>query len=209
MSIEAGNACASGADVIRMLRVPVGPLRVWTVLNRVLIGVAGSAAAAIIGVPGIAAAQPPEPSPAPPPPNVNALAPVKLSEYAVMDGRWYAFRTPDGLTCVLQRNGGYGCSGAIPGAPNGANFVSGGPGAPQFSATTADVFASVGEVKTLPAGSRISYQTVSCGSEGGVTTCSDSRNQSGFVLTPAGSHIINGGKDPLLDRPEGTNPFFN
>lgn len=205
--IEVGNDAVFGADVIRMLRVPAAPLRVWTVLNRVLIGVVGSAAAALIGVAGIAAAQPPEPAPAPP--NVNSLAPVKLSEYAVMDGHWYAFRTPDGLTCVLQRNGGYGCSGAIPAAPNGANFVSGGPGVPQFSATTADVFASVGEVKSLPAGSRISYQTVSCGSEGGVTTCSDSRNQSGFVLTPAGSHIINGGKDPLLDRPEGTNPFFN
>ena len=206
---DVGNARPSGTDVIRMLRVPVAPFRVWTVRKRVLIGVVGSAAASLIGVQGIAAAQPPEPPPAPPPLNVNARAPVKLSEFAVLDGNWYAFRTPDGLTCALQRNGGYGCSGAIPGAPNGANLVSGGPGAPHFSATTADVFASAGEVKPLPAGSRISFQTVSCGSEGGVTTCSDSRNQSGFVLTPAGSYIINDGKDPLLDRPEGTNPYFN
>lgn len=191
---------------MRVLRVVAAPSRVWTVLKRVLVGVVGSAGAALIGVPGVAAAQPPEPPPAP---DINALAPVKLSEFAVMDGNWYAFRTPDGLTCVLQRNGGYGCSGPIPGAPNGANFVSGGPGVPQFSVTTADVFASVGEVKPLPAGSRMSFQTVSCGSEGGVTTCSDSRNQSGFVLTPAGSYIINGGRDPLLERPEGTNPYFN
>ncbi|RAV10642.1 hypothetical protein DQP55_15185 [Mycolicibacterium sp. GF69] len=193
---------------MRVLRVVAAPSRVWTVLKRVLIGVVGSAGAGLIAVPGVAAAQPSEPAP-PPAPNVNALAPVKLSDFAVMDGNWYAFRTPDGLTCVLQRNGGYGCSGPIPGAPNGANFVSGGPGVPQFSATTADVFASVGEVKPLPAGSRMSFQTVSCGSEGGVTTCSDSRNQSGFVLSPAGSYIINGGRDPLLERPEGTNPYFN
>lgn len=195
--------------MVSVLRVATTPSRVCTVLNRVLIGVIGSAGAALIGVPGIAAAQPPEPPPPPPPPNVNAFAPVKLSEYAAMDGNWYAFTTPEGLTCVLQRNGGYGCSGAIPAAPNGANFVSGGPGPASFSNTDANVFASVGAAKPLPAGSRISFQTVSCGSEGGVTTCSDARNQSGFVLTPAGSYIINNGKDPLLDRPEGTNPYFN
>ncbi|WP_083405722.1 hypothetical protein [Mycolicibacterium rutilum] len=191
-----------------MLRVASAPSRVWTVLNRVLIGVVGSAGI-LVGAPAIAGAQPPPPPPAPPPPNVNALAPVKLSEYAKMDGNWYAFKTPEGLTCVLQRNGGYGCSGALPAAPEGANFVSGGPGPAAFSSTAGDVFASVGDAVVLPAGSRISFQTVSCGSEGGVTTCSDARNQSGFVLSPAGSYIINGGRDPLLDRPEGTNPYFN
>ena len=71
------------------------------------------------------------------------------------------------------------------------------------------MFGSVPDAKPLPAGSRISYQTVSCGSDGSVTTCSDSRNQSGFVLSPAGSFIINDGRDPLLERPEGTNPFMN
>lgn len=190
-----------------MLRVPSAPPRVFGVLNRMLVGLVGSAAA-LIAVPGLASAQP-SPPPPPPPPNVNAYAPVKLSEYQVMDAQWYAFKTPDGLTCVLQRNGGYGCSGAIPGAPEGANFVSGGPGAPSFSTTAADVFAAAGDVKPLPAGSRISFQTVSCGSDGTVTTCSDARNQSGFVLSPAGSFIINEGRDPMLDRPEGTNPFLN
>ncbi|OBI77021.1 hypothetical protein [Mycobacterium sp. E740] len=175
-------------------------------LKKSLLGLAG--AAVLLAAPGVATAQPSEPPPTPPAPNVNALAPVKLSEYAVMDGTWYAFKTPDGLTCVLQRNGGYGCSGAIPAAPGGANFVSGGPGTPGFSSTTADAFAAVGAAKPLPAGSRISFQTVSCGSEGGVTTCSDSRNQSGFVLSPAGSYIINNGKDPLLDRPK-PNPYIN
>lgn len=178
-------------------------------LNRVLIGVLGSVGAALIGIPGIAGAQPPEPPPAPPPPNINALAPVKLSDYAVLDGSWYAFTTPEGLTCVLQRTGGYGCSGPIPAAPNGANFVSGGPGPASFANTDGAAFANVGDATPLPAGSRISYQTVSCGSEGGAMTCSDSRNQSGFVLSPAGSYIINNGRDPLLERPEGTNPYFN
>ena len=53
------------------------------------------------------------------------MAPVKLSEFAVLDDTGYAFTTPDGLTCMLQRSGGYGCSGPIPGAPEGANLVSG------------------------------------------------------------------------------------
>jgi hypothetical protein len=112
------------------------------------------------------------------------------------------------LTCVLQRNGGYGCSGPIPAAPEGANLVSGGPGVPSFSHTDGDVFAGV-NAKPLPPGSRLSFQTVSCGNDGSVTTCSDSRNQSGFVLSSAGSFIINGGVNPLLDRPEGTSPFIN
>ncbi len=137
-----------------MLRVTTAPSRVWTVLNRMLIGVVGSAGAVLIGVPGLAMAQPPAPPPPPPPPNVNAMAPVKLSEYAVMDNQWYAFKTPDGLTCVVQRNGGYGCSGPIPAAPEGANLVSGGPGAPAFATSAGDVFGSVPDVKPLPAGSR-------------------------------------------------------
>lgn len=190
-----------------MLQVTSSPSTVWTVLNRLLIGVVGAAGVAVLGMPGFAAAQP-EPPPPPPPPNVNALAPVKLSEYAVMDNTWYAFSTPDGLTCVLQRTGGYGCSGPIPAAPNGANLVSGGPGPASFASSPAPVFAVAGAAKPLPAGSRMSYGTVSCGNDGVTTTCVDNRNQSGFVLSPAGSFTF-GSSNPLLDRPEGTNPYFN
>ena len=183
-------------------------------LTRLLAGVIGVAGAALFGGAAVAGAQPNGAQPAQPDPppvshSVNVFAPVSLSEYAVMDGQWYAFATPDGLTCVLQRSGSYGCSGPLPGAPNGANLVSGGPGVPGFARTDGDVFAVVGEAKLLPPGSRISYQTVSCGTDGTVTTCEDSRIQSGFVISPAGSYIINGGRNPLLDRPEGTNPFFN
>src|SRR6185369_8948612 len=120
------------------------------VLRRLLTGVLG--AAAVVGLPGVAAAEPP-PVPAPqppPPPNVNALTPVKLSDYAVADGAWYAFSS-SGLTCVLQRSGGYGCSGAIPGAPEGANLVSGVMGGvPAFANVAANPFASAGEIKPLP-----------------------------------------------------------
>ena len=68
------------------------------------------------------------------------LTRVKLSDYAVMDNNWYAFSTPDGLTCVLQKGNGYGCSGPIPGAPEGANLVSGSyGGVPGFASSPANV----------------------------------------------------------------------
>jgi len=107
-------------------------------------------AAAVVGASGFASAEPPpDPPPQPPPlPNVNALAPVKLSDYAVMDGNWFAFTTPDGVICALQKGNGYGCSGAIPGAPDGANLVSG-PygGVPGFANTARPVFAVAGAAR--------------------------------------------------------------
>src|ERR1700754_2571747 len=107
-----------------MVRARTARSRVWTVLSRLLTGVLG--AAAVVGAAGVAGAEPPpDPPPQPPaPPNVNALAPVKLSDYAVMDGNWFAFSMPDGVICTLQKGNCYGCSGAIPGAPENANFVS-------------------------------------------------------------------------------------
>ncbi len=179
------------------------------VVSRILIGIASAVGAATIGMPGVAAAQP-DPPPAPPAPNVNAYTPVKPSEYAVMDGNWYAFSTPDGATCVLQRNGTYGCSGPLPGAPGGANLVSGGPGGPPgFASADGSVFAVVGaEAKPLPANTRLSYRTISCGTDGTMTACIDSSNQAGFVISPAGTYIVNQ-VNPLVIRPDGTNPFAN
>lgn len=155
-----------------------------------MIGLVSAAGAAVMSVagaiaPGVARADDP-----PALPNINAFAPVKTSEYAVMDNNWYAFRTPDGLTCVLQRSGGYGCSGPIPAAPNGANLVSSGPGAPGFASSPAPVFAVAGDAKPLPANSRLSYQTVSCGTDGVMTACVDGRSQAGFVISPGGSYVV-------------------
>ncbi len=169
----------------------------------------GAAAAAVICAPATAAADPTEPPAPPPPPNVNAYAPVKPSDFAVLGDSAYAFTTPDGLTCMMQRSGGYGCSGPIPGAPEGANMVSGAMGGvPVFSNVAANPFANIGGVRPLPANSRLSFQTLSCGNDGTLTTCVDSKNQAGFVVAPAGSWIV-GEVNPLVDRPEGTSPYFN
>src|SRR5258705_3529751 len=149
------------------------------VLSRFLIVVLG--AAAVVGVPGVAAAEPP-PVPAPqppPPPNVTAWARVKLSEYAEMDNNWYAF-TSTGLTCVLQKGNGYGCNGPIPGAPDGANLVSGSyGGVPAFANTAGPVFAAAGAAKPLPARARVKYPTGRCGHERTPTTPVEHPQQAG------------------------------
>jgi hypothetical protein len=171
-------------------------------LVRFVIGFAG---AALIAAPAVASAQP-EPTPPPPGPDVNAWTPVKPSDYAVLHDTEYAFSTPDGLVCVIQRSGGYGCNGVIPGAPDGANLVSGRKGGvPGFSSAGPP---TGGQPTPLPPNSRLSFSTVSCGSDGVTTSCVDGSNQSGFVIAPGGSYIL-GLVNPLLDRPEGTNPYTN
>jgi hypothetical protein len=180
------------------------------VLTRILIGVV-AAGAAVIGVPGVAGADP-EPAPPPSPlPNVNVLNAVKPSEFAAKDGSFYSFTVADGVTCVMSRStGGYGCSGAIPAAPGGANVVSGGQvGAPGFSNAATPIYGGVAaDAKPLPPGSRIGFRNVVCGFDGVITTCVNNFDQSGFVISPTGSYIINE-SNPLLDRPDGTNPYFN
>ncbi len=152
-----------------------------------------------------------DPEPPPPPiPNVNSFPPVSPVDYSVMNDRYFAFSTPDGLVCAFDRaNGSYGCSGPIPAAPGGANVVSAGAvGAPNFTSAASPIFESFGPVKQLPPSTRMSFRTVSCTNDGAATTiCVNSQDQTGFVLTPAGSYLLE--TNPLIYRPEGTNPFAN
>ncbi|MBI3216083.1 MAG: hypothetical protein HYZ38_19875 [Mycobacterium sp.] len=177
-------------------------------LSRALIGAV--CAAASIATPAMAWADP-EPTPAPvPPPNVNSFAMAKPADYIVNDGI-YGFTSPSGLTCIISRGTGYyGCSGPMPGAPGGANVVTGGPsGEPGFSTSDAPLYPFTTPPKPLPANTRLSYSTVSCGVDGGGgVVCSNSFDQTGFVAGPGGSFSF-GAVNPLLDRPDGTNPFMN
>ena len=164
--------------------------------------------AALAGAAGVAtAAADPEPAPAPPLPNVNAYMLVNPADYTVNKGRWFAFAGPLGVICTIDNlSGDYGCSGPLPGAPEGVNLVSGGPaGAPTFATTTEpSKFAGpAGPVKALPPNTRISFRQISCGVDGtGVVACVNSRDQVGFVVSPTTTYIdaIN----PLIDRPQGT-----
>lgn len=166
--------------------------------------------ALVTGVAGLApiSAADPEIPPPPPLPNVNAYTPISPIDYTVGQGSTYAFAGPSGVVCVINRQSvSYGCSGSLPGAPDAANLVSGGEsGAPSFASTDRPIVS--GPVKALPPNTRLSFRDISCGVDGaGVIACVNSREQVGFVVGPAGSYIDD--VNPLLDRPKGTNPYFN
>lgn len=169
------------------LRAAAMPPRVWSVQRRVSIRVAGLIAAAgatVFAVPGIAVAQPPL--------NVNAMALANPKDFAAADGPWYSFGVPGGLTCVMDRQtASYGCSGPLPGAPGGANLVTGwANGSPGFGHSDRPMYGAVENPRPLPANTRLSFQTVSCGTDGLITSCINTVNQSGFVISPAGSYTF-------------------
>jgi len=177
-------------------------------LSRILIGVLG--VTAVFGVAGSAAADPsPTPAPTPVLPNVNVYTPISPVAYTVMGGNWYAFAGPPGVTCVINRqNTSYGCSGPLPGAPDGANLVSAGvSGEPGFSTTTNSIFAAAGDVKPLPPNTRLGFGDIACGVDGaGNVACVNQHDMVGFVVGPGGT--FTSGPSPMLDRPNGTNPYF-
>lgn len=175
-------------------------------LSRILIGALGVTAA--MGMAGSAAADP-TPAPTPVLPNVNAYTPISPVDYAVMGGNWYAFAGPPGVTCVINKqNTSYGCSGPLPGAPGGANLVSAGvSGEPGFSTTTRSIFETAGAVKPLPPNTRLGFREIACGVDGaGNVACVNQHEQVGFVVGPGGT--FTSGPSPMLDRPEGTSPYF-
>lgn len=148
-----------------------------------------------------------DPAPAPPPPipDVNAYTPLNPAEYAVPGSNLYAFAGPPGVVCAINRqNSDYACSGPLPGAPNGANVVSGAQsGPPAFSSTERPIFEALAAVKSLPPNTRLSFREVSCGVDGtGTVACLNSRDQVGFVVSPTSSYV--NAISPLLARPEGT-----
>lgn len=175
---------------------------------RIFCGAAGALVAAVASV--SPAWADPDPAPGPPPlPNVNAYTPISPVDYSVMGGNWYAFAGPVGVTCVINKtSGGYGCSGVLPGAPEGANLVSAGPvGPPSFASTGQPIFSAAGAVKALPPNTRLSFREISCGVDGaGAVACVNGHDQVGFIVGPTGTFIND--FNPMLDRPEGTNPYM-
>ncbi|OPX10553.1 hypothetical protein B1790_11765 [Mycobacterium sp. AT1] len=180
------------------------------VLSRLLIGLV-AAGAAVIGVPGVAAADPePGPPPSPPAPNVMGFASVKPSEFLLQDGSMYGFAVPGDIACIINRNSGnYGCSGPIPAAPNGANVVTGQQVGPAgFSNADRPLYVFETLPKRLEPGTKISFRNVTCGTDGTTTTCTNNYDGGGFVISPAGSFAVDP-NNPLIDRPQPSNPYAN
>lgn len=153
---------------------------------------AGALAVTMCG--GMIAAQPSAADPAPPVlPDVFSYMPVNPANYTTKAGRWFAFAGPAGVVCVLDNiNGEYGCSGPLPGAPDGANLVGAGPvGVPTFATTEISKFAEAGPVNPLPPNTRLTYRQVACGVDDiGVVACVNSREQTGFVVGPTATYIV-------------------
>lgn len=132
-----------------------------------------------------------DPDVAPPIPDVFSNMPVNPADYTVNAGKWFGFAGPPGVVCILDTlKGEYGCAGPLPGAPGGANLVSGGPvGLPEFAVVDGLEYAAAGPVRPLPPNTRLTYRQVSCGvDDAGVVACLNSRDQVGFVVGPTASY---------------------
>jgi hypothetical protein len=157
--------------------------------SKLLTGLGSVAGAALIATTPVAWADTP-----PPPvlPNVNVYPSISPADFSVLGGSWLAFGTPDGLTCVIDKGrNGFGCSGALPAAPEGANLVSAiGAEQPTFANATGPLFQAAGTVKPLPPQTRLAYRNMACAIDaGGATVCVNTSSQHGFVLSPAGSFV--------------------
>ncbi|MEU9806950.1 hypothetical protein [Mycobacterium sp. NPDC050853] len=114
-------------------------------------------------------AEPPSPYP-----DISRYAKVDFESYRLPpndDGFW--FSTPGGLNCGIWADGSFGCTGAIPGAPAGANQIGWfrGDGQPHFDETQQPRFTNPGGLvqRVIP---RNSYIAVNQGTgNGDTTTC--------------------------------------
>jgi hypothetical protein len=142
-------------------------------------------------------------------PNVTAFTPISPVDYTVMAGNWYAFSGPGGVTCVINKqDASYGCSGPLPGAPDGVNLVSGGPtGMPKFSTTDTPPYAAAGAVKPLPPNTRLTFRQLFCGvDDAGVVACMNAAERTGFLVGPDATSIIAPPPPPPPPAPEAVAP---
>ncbi len=128
-----------------------------------------------------------------------------------MDGAWFAFSTPDGLICALQKSNGWMAAAPDPRRPRGCELLvsSSYGGVAGFSSAAGNVFAAAGAAKPLPGGFADQLPDRQLRQRRRARRrCVDNRSQSGFVISPAGSFILNE-TPPLLYRPEEPTPFMN
>jgi hypothetical protein len=87
----------------------------------------------------------------------------RLEKFAVVNEYGIWFTTPIGLRCAIGDDGGYGCSGDLPGAP-GQNEVAWFPGDPfpRLYATNEPRFDSGVKQTLLPAETYLVYRGIRC-----------------------------------------------
>lgn len=174
-------------------------------LFRSVLATAVAAGAALVGAATAAA----EPVTAPTVPDVSAYTPVNPADYTVNGGKWLGFAGPPGVVCTLDvLKGDFGCSGPLPGAPEGVNLVSGGPsGAPKFSTTATPPYAAAGPVRPLPPNTRLTFRQLFCGvDDAGVVACVNAVEKTGFLVGPDSTSIILPPPPPPPPAPEPAAP---
>ena len=122
-------------------------------------------------------------------PDVVSYMPVNPADYSVNGGKWLGFAGPAGVVCAIDvLAGNYGCSGPLPGAPEGVNLVSGGVSGPPAFGTSEAPYAAAGPVRPLAPGTRLSFRSIFCGADAaGAVACVN--GPVGFVVGPAGTYI--------------------
>jgi hypothetical protein len=99
------------------------------------------------------------------------------------------------LDCGIWDDSSFGCTGAIPGSPNGTNQIGwfAGDGAAHFDNTTQPRFSSGQAQRVLPANNYIEYKNVRCATtpDNGVYCISGyyPSTASQFLVNPTGSWL--------------------
>ena len=122
-------------------------------------------------------------------PDVVSYMPVNPADYTVNGGKWLGFAGPAGVVCTIDvLAGNYGCSGPLPGAPEGVNLVSGGLSGPPVFGTGDAPYAAAGPVRPLRPNTRLSFRSIFCGADAvGAVACVN--GPVGFVVSPDGTYI--------------------
>ncbi len=122
-------------------------------------------------------------------PDVMSYMPVNPADYSVNGDKWLGFAGPAGVVCAIDvLAGNYGCSGPLPGAPDGVNLVSAGLSGPPVFGTSEAPYAAAGPVRPLAPGTRLSFRSIFCGADdAGAVACVN--GPVGFVVGPNGTYI--------------------
>jgi len=119
--------------------------------------------AAVLGNPVAARAEPPHPEAVIDPfPDIRYYDIVDAEPYVLPGGVW--FTTPGGQNCGIWGRGNFGCSGDIPGAPDGVRHIGwvNGDRAVHYDWSMAARFPATRAVTPLPAHAKIIHEGTSC-----------------------------------------------
>lgn len=131
-------------------------------MSRKLFAMVGAVAGLAISVGAAlpAAADPPKN----PYPDTSKYAKLDFESFRIADKPGLWFSTPSGLECGIWEDGSFGCTGAIPGAPGGANQVGwfSGDSAAHFDNTGQPRFSSGQAQRVIPANNYIELGSARC-----------------------------------------------